>query len=845
MKNTIKGGLLLLSGLAIGLSAATGIAQEVILEEITVTATKRQQTLQEVPVAVSVIGGETIDNAQMRDVFDLQSSVPSLRVWSLQSAGNTTFAIRGFGNGANNVGIEPAVGIFIDGVYRSRSAAAISDLPNVERIEVLRGPQSTLFGKNASAGVISVITALPADELSGSIEARAGNYNSLILKGEVSIPLSENTGVGISAGTNTSDGYFDNLATGNEIGERDRFNLRAQLATSPTDSVSLRFIADYDEIEENCCPVGNILAGPTAAVISAIGGSLVPNDPFAYENTWNTDTINKIENSGISMQADIDFENSTLTSITSVRSVDRFETIDPDFTSAELLDGLISNTDIDTFTQELRLAGTAGDNVDWLVGVFYFDESVRYDSEAIYGDDIRLYVDLLAGQLAGLPPGTPGTLDGLETNLEVFYGPSTGLTAADDPFFAAGTGAVEFQGQEDEALSIFTQFDFHLGDRTTITLGANYTQAEKDAFARQINTDVFSALDFVFIGEQLIFAGLEAADPGNPANGPTATFLSTVPCDAMNPPPACNQLLGFQQVQVLPTFLNYPNVVETGNSDDSETTWTARIAFDINDSVNVYASAGTGFKATSWNLSRDARPFASDLAAIQAAGIAPPNLTTGTRFAGPEESTVYELGLKAKLDRLALNVALFDQTIEGFQSNLFGGLGFNLTNAGEQSTTGVEIDATWFATDALQLTFAGTFMDPNYDSFVGGLGPGTDLSGQTPASIHETSIVASATYNWEMGNGIEAFVRGEYQYEDEIQVVDNIPESIAAREMNVINASFGVSTPGGWDIILWGRNITDDEFLLSAFPATFQDGTVNGYPSPPATYGLTLRKHFD
>ncbi len=849
MKYTIRRCLALVSGAAIGLSALSAFAQdpEAYIEEIYVTAQKRQQTLQEVPVAVSVVDGDTIDEAQMRDVFDLQSSVPSLRVWSLQSAGNTTFAIRGFGNGANNVGIEPAVGIFIDGVYRSRSAAAISDLPNVERIEVLRGPQSTLFGKNASAGVISVITALPADELSGSLEARAGNYNSLLLKGEVSIPLSENTGIGLSAGTNTSDGYFDNLTTGNEIGERDRFNLRAQLATSPTDNMSLRIIGDYDEIEERCCPVGNIFAGPSAGVIALTGGSLVANDPFAYENTWDTDPINKIENSGISVQADVDFENSTLTWIASLRSVDRFETIDPDFTSAELLDGLISNTAIDTHTQELRLAGTAGDNIDWLFGVFYFDEEVSYDSEVVYGSDIRLYVDLLAGALAGLPPGTTGTLDGLEAALEPFYAP-LGFTAADDPFFEAGTGAQEFQGQDDTALSIFTQFDFHLGDRTTITLGANYTQAEKDAFARQVNTDLFSALDFVQIGFLSALQQLEMMDPGNPANVPTAQAISTNPCPPAGALP-CNQLLGFQAVQVLPTFLNYPNVVESGSSDDSDTTWTARIAFDVNDSVNVYASAGTGFKSTSWNLSRDARPFASDIAAIVAAGIATPNLTTGTRFAGPEESTVYELGLKARLDRLILNVAVFDQTIEGFQQNLFGGLGFNLTNAGEQSTTGLEVDATWFPTDALKLTFAGTFMDPEYDSFVDGLGPGTDLTGATPAGIHETSIVTSATYNWEMANGLTAYVRGEYQYEDEVQVVDNVPESIATREMNVINASFGISTPGGWDFIAWGRNITDDEFLLSAFPATFQGnpppGTINGYPSAPATYGLTVRKHFD
>ena len=136
--------------------------------EIVVTASKREQTLQEVPVAVSVTTAEAIERAQIRDIRDLQTLVPSLRVDQLQSSANTNFFIRGFGNGANNAGIEPSVGVFVDGVYRSRTVSQISDLPDVQRVEVLRGPQSTLFGKNASAGVISIVTREPQFEFGGS-----------------------------------------------------------------------------------------------------------------------------------------------------------------------------------------------------------------------------------------------------------------------------------------------------------------------------------------------------------------------------------------------------------------------------------------------------------------------------------------------------------------------------------------------------------------------------------------------------------------------------------------------------------------------------------------------------
>ncbi len=810
--------------LALSLAAPASAQNE--LDEITVTATKREQTLQEVPVAVSVVTSDTLERAQVVDIFDLQTIVPSLRVTQLQSSANTNFVIRGFGNGANNPGIEPSVGVFIDGVYRSRSAAAITDLPNLERVEVLRGPQSTLFGKNASAGVISVVTALPANELGGSLETVFGNYGQVIVKGEMSIPLSDTTGVGVSFNSNQRDGYSDNLENGDEFNERDRVGFRAQLATSIGDNVALRFIGDIDQIDEACCGVGNLVNGPTFLAVQAVGGNLVPEDPFAREAFYNFTPTNDIENSGLSMQADIDIGNMTLTSITAQRYVNRIEDFDPDFTSADIASTNFSETDIETFTQEIRLQGST-DRMTWMIGGFWFDETVTYDTELLWGSDVRLYADILAGG--------PGVLGSLEAAL--------GLPPV---LFAEGAGVQETTGQDNQALSFFGQVDFDIGDRATLTLGANFTSDEKDAFVRQTNTDVFSSLDFVQIGFAQIFAGLEALDPGNPANAPTAQALSVVECSPASPPPACNPLLAFQPIQVLPPFVNFPNSVEGGKSDDEELTWTVRFAYDLTDDVNVYASAATGFKATSWNLSRDSRPFAADLAALQAAGLTVVNLTTGTRFAGPEEALVYELGLKARFDSGAVNVAIFDQEIEGFQSNIFGGLGFNLANAGKETRVGLEIDATWFPTDQLELTFAGTFMDPEYESFVGALGPNgpTDLSGQQVSGVHEQSISASATYNWETSMG-DWFARAEYLYESDVQVVDNVPASAASREVGLMNASIGLSTAGGWDVMVWGRNILDDEYLLSAFPSVFQEGSLSGYANEPPTYGVTLRKHFD
>ena len=175
---------------------APALGQENIIEEIIVTASKRPQTLQEVPIAVTVVDADTIAKAQIVDIKDLQFMVPGLRISQLETAGNTSFFIRGFGNGSNNIGIEPSVGVFIDGVYRSRTASAIADFPTLERIEVLRGPQSTLFGKNASAGVISVVTAKPdLNGYSGSAAVTVGDYSQFIVKGDITGPLSDTVSI--------------------------------------------------------------------------------------------------------------------------------------------------------------------------------------------------------------------------------------------------------------------------------------------------------------------------------------------------------------------------------------------------------------------------------------------------------------------------------------------------------------------------------------------------------------------------------------------------------------------------------------------------------------------------
>ena len=793
-----------------------------VLEEIIVTASKRASTLQEIPIAVSVTTAETIEKAQILDISDLQSVVPSLRVSQLQNSTNTNFVIRGFGNGANNPGIEPSVGVFIDGVYRSRSAGAISDLPALQRVEVLRGPQSTLFGKNASAGVINIVTRKPNGESGGRVSATLGRYNQVVLKGEVEGAISDSAAYMLSAGTNTRDGYMTNLTTGGELNDRDRQNFRGQLVLNPGDNTEIRFIADYDQVDEICCGTVNLVAGPTLPAINFAGGTLIPNDPESLDTLANVDSGNTVDNSGISMQIDHDFENFALTSITSFRNVDSWSNIDSDFTSAPVAENAL-NTDIDTFTQEIRLTSTNGDKVDWMIGGFYFDESLDYSDSFDYQSGTARYFDALSG----------GNYTGLQAAL--------GIPGA---FGNPGQGVTEVATLDNQAISLFGTLDFHINDRVTASLGLNYTDDEKEASQFQPRQDGWAALDFDAIGTGLIAQGLIAQ--GLP---PAAAFAAAQGAVAAG----LNPLDPLKALQFLPPYLGYPNSVEDGKSNDDKLTYSFRLAFDYSDAVNMYAGISTGFKATSWNLSRNGQPDIAIQGQLAAAGLLQTNQRFGQRFALPEEATVLELGLKARFERGSFNLAIFDQDIENFQSNAFVGTGFALANAGKQSVQGVEFDFVYHPIDALQLTFAATFMDPLYDEFRNaGRNPVTgatvDLSGLKPGGINDVSASASATYRFDVGNR-EAYIRGDYFYEDTINIGDatedpTLDVSQFQRDSRNLNLSAGMTTDTGLSFAIWARNITDHTSLISAFPSVAQGGSFTGYRTAPRTYGVTVSKDF-
>ncbi|MCO4092584.1 MAG: TonB-dependent receptor [Sphingorhabdus sp.] len=857
MLSTISIASLSVGSAAFAQDNAPQASDEVDEDVIIVTATKREQTLQEVPVAVSVTSAAAIERAQVRDLKDLQTLVPTLRVSQLQSSANTNFIIRGFGNGANNPGIEGSVGVFIDGVYRSRSASAISDLPNLQRVEVLRGPQSTLFGKNASAGVISIVTAAPSYEFGGSAEISYGNRNAIVAKADVTGPISDNIAFSLAGGINKADGYGTNLTDGSKTSERNRWYGRAQLLIEPSESFKLRIIGDYDKIDENCCFVGNIFDGPTGAAIRAIGGKVNSGGIFSYSEYQNFASENKITNGGVSMQADYEMGSLSLTSITAYRKSRAKTNADSDFTSADLIGQNRGDVDISTKTQELRLASDFDGPFNFLLGGYYFDESINKKEALTLGKDFRNYANALTG----------GSYVGLEPTIRAL----AGVPASAAPFGGQGQGRFEDWDYKNKAYSVFGTADLELTDGLVLTGGFNYTKDKKDILASDIRvTDVFSAIDLIPVANAL-GAALPAALPAGfvPAGGTAlsaALFPRVNACRiATNAPAAttanpsrsgtCNPALNLQALQFLPPFLNIPNAVEDGRTRDGKLTYSARVAWEATDNINLYASYGTGFKATSWNMSIDSRPFAADFVAatpgqstttpaskIRTAGLATANLTSGTRYALPEEATVMELGLKAKWDRVAFNLTIFDQSIKNFQGNSFIGTGFVLSNAGKQSVKGIEFDSSVNPTDALQLRAAFVYLDSKYDSYVGS--QFGDVSGQSVAGIPKLSTTLGATYTAELNEGTTLILNADYHNESKVVINENPAWRQYKREVNDLSAAVTLRLDSGLQFSLWGRNLTDAKYLSVIFPSVVQEGSISGYPNTPRTYGASVKYKF-
>jgi outer membrane receptor protein involved in Fe transport len=808
--------------LAVAIAGAlmAGIAQTAEIDEIIVTATKSEKTLQEVPVAVTVVSAASIEAGNVTDLMDLKQLVPSFDTRQNQTTINSSVYIRGFGGGGSSVGIEPAVAIVVDGVYRTRIPGALDDLPVVEQIEVLRGPQSTLFGKSASAGVVSIRTKEPSQETQGSASMSVGNYNSRHAKFYMTTGVSENVAFALSGSKNSRDGFFQNQVEGarGDVGDRDRYSVRADFLYTPSNDLSMRLIADKSSADEVCCGVVNAyrLDQGSYQVVAAAGGT-IPNaatDPdaaHAGKTYFNFRPSNENVNEGISLTIEKDLGWGALTGMLANRTMEYSTLQDVDFDSAPLTSSGRDAMSIDSDQLELRLAFSTG-NVDWTTGLFYSDEDISGTSEIKFGSAFRGYMDAQATMLTG----APGTFDTLENPLVAgtFMGTNPDTGEAYTQFYAPGQGVVDSAEQSNQSLSIFAQADIQLSDQLSLLLGVSRLDDDKEVAFSQVHNVPFSA----------------------------------IPAAALGPAAA---------LQYLKPSLEYPNAGNNGKSNDTNTDYTAKVTYEYSDSVTVYGGVSTGFKSSSWDLSRDSNPSLAEIAANGfSAANNPLNLNLeidGLRYTKPEESTVYELGAKIRFANGYLNLTYFDQEVKNFQTSTFVGGGYAFSNAPLQTSDGFEFESLFALSENLTVGLGGIIHDPKYGD--GHIVADVDLSNTRPSRVSEQRFTASVNYAFS-ALGFDNMLSVTGLSESEYYTLENPNHRaiIAANGMDVsskdvVNLNLSMSKGAG-TLTVWANNVFDEKWMETTFISPGSDAAgaaaaiYSGYPSAPRTAGVTFSLDF-
>ncbi len=834
------------SSIAISSAASAQVFDQVgggdrrTVEVITVTAQQREESAQDVPISIGAYDTDALEAAGIQDIKDLISIAPGLMVTSTQSETITTARIRGIGTVGDNFGLESSVGVYIDGVFRARNGVGFGDLGELERIEVLRGPQGTLFGKNTSAGVLNIVTQEPDFEPGASLEYQWGDYGHRRLSGHVTGPLIEDVlAFRLFAATAERDGFtqlvvrdganFD--VQDSETEDYDTY--RGQLLFTPSETVSVRLIADYSERDEMCCSAVAYDYTPTAASLIGILGGQVnfpgqPEDRIAYSNHPYTQ---QVEDWGLSAEADIELPIGTLTSVTSFRNWRNRRSQDIDYSSVDLAfrDAERNFTDLARFSQEVRLTGVTGD-LDWLVGGFFSHEDLRLGDALQFGADWESYVSILAS-IGGGVPNTTAVADNLNALALGFIPGVPGLPGytplAPGSFFPNGSGPnQDLYTQTSDSWALFTHNTYQFTDNLAITAGLRYTNETKDVYAT-FNTSATPGCSILEV-----YANANPATAWNPA----AAFAGT----PLGP--------------LAPTLcLPYARSGLDANGydrerSDEELSGTLRLTYDINDDVMVYGGYSRGFKAGGFNLDRQFN------GPTDATGY-----TNSDSSFAPEVIDAYEVGFKSQLfgNVMQVNGNLFLQQIEDFQLNTFNGLAFVVESVEESESMGLELDAFWATpVPGLDLSAGYAYVNTEYTTVNTGDPLVDAIQGKDYSLSPEHFVTGQALYERPVFGNYLFTAAADARYVSEYNTGSDLDPEKVQEAFTLVNARIGIGREDGrWSVEAWGRNLTDETYAQVAFDAFAQGGRAGAGTSndaratasymaflgAPRTWGVTLR----
>ena len=776
--------------------------------DIVVTAQKREQRLQDVPVVVTVLNAQQLESAQVKSVNDLVVLTPGLTVNTNQGESTTIIRIRGVGNVADNPGLEQSVGLYIDGVYRPRNGVSFNDLGELSDVEILKGPQGTLFGKNTISGVVQVTTMRPSFSPSFIGEVTGESHNGYGGSITVNGPLVGDELAGrLYVAARDRDGYLDvHQAPGAGIPKEDDEHMwtsRGQLLWEPTNNFNVNFIADYSKRDDHCCAAVDYLNGAPAGLLNAAVPGSVPSPVDTHNTTayLNRTDVEHIIDQGVSANASWTtpwFGGAKLTSLTAYRDNKDANGGDADASGADLLYDTPDSfyTRFRQFSEELQYRGNV-DRLDWQVGAFFSHEILDNRNFVKIGNDLGTFVNSLA-------PAIPAAA------------------------FVPGTGTDERFHQDEDGEAIYSQETYKLTDQISLIGGLRYTWEHKT-----------------------LKSAYATVDPAGLCN----TVLGGLPLSAY---------VNVSKVALaLPCFIDPAfNGLNTHQSlSEQALTGTAKIQYRFNNDDMAYLSYSRGNLVGGFNLAAVTLPYVPPGQTVGApnTSLAP---ATDTAFPG-EDVDAWEVGAKTMwLDRrLSLNAALFYQSYRNHQLNAFTGTQFVEFTIPEAVAEGVEFEGLWAISHDLRLNFGLTYADTYYPNDTRNRtaleSPGSSLyllPGKRLSYAPLWSGVLGGYYEHPVFNGLKATASVNYKYSSDYQTGSDEDPLKVQKAFALVDATVGLATADEHVAVsLWVTNLFNRNYIGGAAydgvfqtfsPVPAQIPSLNNYyyfPSPPRFFGATLK----
>ncbi len=795
---------------------ASAADEDFIIEDIVVTATKRSERMKDVPISMSAMGSEQIDQTGVRDLKSIAEYIPNLQI-SQSNDFRSTVTIRGVGAQSRNIGFDARVGVYVDGVYMGQSPSLNQELLDLERVEVLRGPQGTLFGKNTVAGAINLVSKKPDEEFAGQVTADAGNLGYTEFKGMVNIPLSDKVFTKFTIAKADRDGYVLNSFTGNDLMQVDTLSYRAQIRFQVNDKLEVN--ASFDGLNSDAL----ILVGEPLTDTFALVP--VPFAPEEREVFFDKDPDDKRDVYGGHVDINYEFDNGfTIKSITGYRDTDAVYTNQTDYSPLDIVTIKFADR-YKQLTEEIQFISPDDEKFTYMVGLYYYDQEAQTQRDANIGADFfEGFFDVF---------GVPGPFQETVRQTLGFGVPGVDKTT-------------NFGIVNTKSYAAYFNGVYEVTDKFKIGFGMRYSVEDKD---------VNWTADGRFSGRPLLIpdslAGLpDLVNPDNAGNL-IGTDITSESIAAVNffSPLAAAQLAPFIQLNGLAfntgTTGDDPNNPQPLINDRQDKFFAPSInlMYAVTEDVNIYAKYSSGYKSGGFNLD-----FinADELKA-----------NAGLEF---DKETVdsFEVGFKGSFmdNRIKLNMAGFISNYDDYQVNQFVDLGggrtsIRITNAAKVQTKGIEAEATWHATDGL--TFNGSLgvLDATFDEFLEGGAGGSDVSGNRLPNATTFNAAFSAQYYHELEDiDSTLLLRADLTHRSGYFTTVNNDTSSPLRaipgatvpfdyieSLTMINARIGlISNSAGWEVYLWGRNLTDQRKYVDDLRDFF--GTIARFPNLPRTYGI-------